>query len=114
MPEAPALPPFAAPVPNGIELCIRLSPSASRNGFAAPETVQTPHGKERTALRAAVTAAPENGKANAALIALLAKTLRLPKSSITVIRGQTDRTKILHIAAPATPALAAALQNLVP
>lgn len=50
------------------------------------------------ALKASVTAVPEKGKANAALIKLLAKAWSLPKSSLTVISGVTDRNKVLHIA----------------
>ncbi len=47
------------------------------------------------ALRAAVTAPPEQGKANAAVIALLAATWRLPKSSLAVIGGAAARRKVV-------------------
>jgi uncharacterized protein YggU (UPF0235/DUF167 family) len=40
---------------------------------------------------------PEDGKANKALILLLADTLRLPKSSISIVSGETARKKILRI-----------------
>lgn len=49
-------------------------------------------------LRAQVTAVPEDGKANAALIALLAKRWRLPKSTISVVRGVTSRRKLVAVA----------------
>jgi len=42
-----------------------------------------------------VAAAPEGGKANAAVIDLLAKTLRTPKSSLPIERGQSSRNEIL-------------------
>lgn len=45
-----------------------------------------------------LTAAPESGKANQALVKLLAKELHIPKSSITIKSGQTSRHKILDIA----------------
>ncbi len=48
-------------------------------------------------LKAYVTCVPEDGKANAAVIALLAKTLRLPKSAFTIVRGQTSRNKLVDI-----------------
>ncbi len=48
-------------------------------------------------LKAAVTAPPEQGRANAALIALLAKAWRLPKSSISIAAGATGRRKIVMI-----------------
>lgn len=45
-------------------------------------------------LRAAVTAAPENGKANAAVQALLAKAMGVAPSELTLVRGQTSRIKV--------------------
>jgi uncharacterized protein (TIGR00251 family) len=42
-----------------------------------------------------VTAAPEGGKANAAVIKTLARSLGIPKSSIEVVRGSTSRHKVL-------------------
>jgi uncharacterized protein (TIGR00251 family) len=48
-------------------------------------------------LRVRISAAPERGKANAALIALLAKSLGLPKSSIRILRGQHSAHKTLEI-----------------
>jgi uncharacterized protein YggU (UPF0235/DUF167 family) len=50
------------------------------------------------ALKVAVTAAPEDGKANDAVIALLAETWRLPKSCFTVARGAASRDKLLSVA----------------
>jgi len=49
------------------------------------------------ALKVAVTAPPEDGKANAAVIALLADTWGLPKSAFTVVAGAADRRKIIHL-----------------
>jgi uncharacterized protein YggU (UPF0235/DUF167 family) len=46
---------------------------------------------------------PEDGKANAALIALLAREWRVPKSSVSVVRGATDRHKTLLVAGAAEP-----------
>ena len=76
-----------------IRLSLRLTPNASRD---AVETVET--GDDGSAwLRAKVTAVPEDGKANKALVQLLAKWLRVPKSSISIISGETARKKILRI-----------------
>lgn len=44
-----------------------------------------------------LTVAPEGGKANDALIKLLARELKIPKSSITIKRGQSSRHKLLNI-----------------
>lgn len=47
----------------------------------------------QTELCVGVTAVPEKGKANAALLRLLAKQLRLPARELTLISGATDRHK---------------------
>lgn len=44
-----------------------------------------------------VTAAPEDGKANNAVIKLLAKALDMPKSSFTILHGHTSRNKVIKI-----------------
>lgn len=79
---------------GGVKLAVRLTPKASRNkveGLAADAD-------GGVALKVSVTAVPENGKANAALIQLLAKSWKLPKSSLEIIQGATDRRKLLFIA----------------
>ena len=87
------LPSPFSPTVDGIRVGVRVQPRARRNrvsGLAA-----MPDGA--AALKVAVTAAPEDGKANAAVIALLAKTWGLPKSAFTVVVGATDRHKIIHL-----------------
>ncbi len=76
-----------------VRLSVKLTPNAGRDGLDGAET--TADGE--TLLKARVTAVPEKGKANKALIELLAKSLKLPKSSISVISGDTARKKILRI-----------------
>lgn len=44
-----------------------------------------------------VTAPPDDGKANAAVCKLMADTLGVPKSAVTVVRGHTARTKQLEV-----------------
>jgi uncharacterized protein YggU (UPF0235/DUF167 family) len=73
---------------------VRLQPGARANDVGG--LVQLAGGA--VALKARVTAAPEGGKANAALIALLAKTWRLPKGAFEITGGRSDRTKMLHVA----------------
>lgn len=74
----------------GARLSLRVTPRASRN------TVQSPEGGGGL-LRVHVTAVPEGGKANAAVLKLLAKALGLPKSRLTIIQGETGRDKVLEI-----------------
>jgi len=44
-----------------------------------------------------VTATPEAGKANAAVLALLAKALGVPKTSLAIVRGETGRDKRVQL-----------------
>ena len=48
-------------------------------------------------LRVRVSAVPDKGKANAAVVALLAKALGVPKSAVSVVSGETSRMKTLAI-----------------
>ena len=51
-------------------------------------------------LRAAVTAPPENGKANEAVVALLATTLGLPKRGVRITQGLASRRKVVEVELP--------------
>lgn len=78
---------------EGARLFVRLTPRAAGeriDGLA-------PDGDGRLRLRVSVTAPPEAGKANAALIALLARSWRLPKGAFTLVAGSTDRRKTLRL-----------------
>lgn len=57
-------------------------------------------------LRLRVAAVPDKGKANAAVIALLSKTLGVPKSAITLLAGDTARLKTVAIAGDAATLIA--------
>jgi uncharacterized protein YggU (UPF0235/DUF167 family) len=81
-------------VPDGLRLAVRLQPGARQAGLGGLAALAD----GGVALRARVTAAPEAGKANAALIALLAKTWRLPKGAFEIVGGRSDRNKALLIA----------------
>ena len=48
-------------------------------------------------LRIRVKALPENGKANEALVSLLASVSGIPKSQIRIIKGFTSRNKVIYI-----------------
>ncbi len=76
-----------------ILLAVRLTPNGGRDAFDGVEV--TADGLAH--LKARVTAVPEKGRANKALVALLSKALKVPKSSISVASGETSRQKILRI-----------------
>lgn len=78
-----------------LRLAVRLTPNGGRD---AVEGFETDAAGERW-LKARVRAVPEDGKANKALIELLAKTLKLPKSAISFVSGEISRKKILRIEA---------------
>jgi len=69
-------------------------PKAGANAIGAVEL----DGLGQVRLKVRVTAAPESGKANAALIRLLAKAWGLAPSTISVARGAKARNKELRIA----------------
>jgi uncharacterized protein YggU (UPF0235/DUF167 family) len=62
----------------------------------------------RPVLRVRVAAAAADGAANAAVVALVARALAIPKSAVRIATGQTARLKRLHLAGVAEPDLARA------
>jgi uncharacterized protein (TIGR00251 family) len=69
---------------EGCVLSVRAQPGARRNGV---------QGEQNGALKVAVTAPPENGRANAALVELLRDALGVKRSQIELVSGQTSREK---------------------
>ncbi len=78
---------------DGVRVRLKVTPKASRNRCERLE--RDADGVLR--LRVAVTAAPEKGKANKAVIALLAKALGVAKGALVVSAGETGRLKTLDI-----------------
>ena len=78
---------------DGLLVAVKAMPKSRRDAIVG--VMATPEGQ---ALKVAVTAAPENGKANAAVAAVVAKALDVPKSAVSVVSGATDRRKLLHVA----------------
>lgn len=73
-------------------LSVRVTPKASADRIKAE--VQ-PDGT--LLLRVYVTTVPENGKANEAVIKLLSKAMKLPKSAFVITHGETSKDKIIKI-----------------
>jgi len=74
---------------------VRLTPKGGRDAIEG----WADHLNERV-LKARVAAPPEDGKANAALLALLAKTLGLAKSHLRIAGGETSRVKTIELNEP--------------
>ncbi len=77
---------------NGGELTVKVIPNAGENRISMPDESR-PDG----IVLIRVTATPENGKANAAVLKLLSKALGLPKTSLEIVRGGNARTKVVRI-----------------
>ncbi|MBF0246612.1 MAG: DUF167 domain-containing protein [Alphaproteobacteria bacterium] len=88
---------FFDKTPTGLVARIRLTPS----GRADAVDGLARDAEDRLILKASVTKAPENGKANQALIRMLAKEWKLAKSALEVLQGQTNRNKVLSVAGDA-------------
>lgn len=69
---------------NGVILPVRATPSAKRNAIG---------GIHDGMLKISVTAPPDDGRANAAIVKLLAKSLKISKSRVQLLSGATQRQK---------------------
>ena len=74
-------------IANGVEFSVLANPGSSRS------CVSGVHGN---ALKVAVRAAPENGKANAEIESVLAEFLELSDRQVNVISGLTSRQKCVQ------------------
>ncbi len=81
---------------DGLRVALLVSPRASRNRIGGI-TAEPGGGR----LKVAVTAPPEDGKANDAVIALLARAWRRPKRSLRISAGAGARHKTLHVSGEA-------------
>lgn len=78
-------------VGDDLELSLHVQPRAAMDGFA---------GEHGARLKVRLTAPPADGKANAALVAFLAHSFGVPKSSVVVVAGQSSREKRVRIRQP--------------
>ena len=72
-----------------VRLALRVSPGARRNAVV---------GRHGDAWKVRVSAPPEDGKANTAVIALLANTLGVPGHTISIVSGHGARDKLVELA----------------
>jgi uncharacterized protein len=70
--------------PEGCVLAVRAQPGARRNGIV---------GEQADALKVAVTAPPDKGRANEAIGEVLTECLGLKRSQVELIGGPTSRAK---------------------
>jgi uncharacterized protein len=80
-------------VPGGVRVAIHLQPRGRVDRVIA---VAAAAGGGQV-LKASVREPAENGRANEALLQLLARTWQLPRSDLAIVAGATSRHKIVHI-----------------
>jgi uncharacterized protein (TIGR00251 family) len=81
---------------DGVRLTVRLTPRAAQS--AIDGIAFDAAGEAYLAVR--VTAPPDGGKANAALIKLLARHWRLPAGDLRLVAGASARRKVLEVQSP--------------
>ncbi len=74
-------------VDDGIILRLRISPNASKNQFIFADDM----------IKLKITAQPIENKANKAVIEYLSKLFKVPKTKITILKGDTSKEKTLLI-----------------
>ena len=82
---------------SGCLLRIKLTPNASFCGFK--DTICDADGVAY--LKAYVQTVPEKGRANDELVKMLSKKLKIAKSNISIVSGQTEHYKKIYIESPA-------------
>jgi uncharacterized protein (TIGR00251 family) len=102
---------FTGPTPDGCTLQVRVHPGARKNAITAIHPAPT--AGEPAALKISLTTPPIDGRANAALIAFLSDQLRLPKSRIAILTGETSRSKTLRITGKSAAEVQAALDPTI-
>jgi uncharacterized protein (TIGR00251 family) len=88
--------------PEGATVALRVQPKAKRTGV---------QGEQASALKVAVTAPPEDGKANEAVVELLRDVLKVPRSRLEILSGHTNRNKVLLVRGVTAAQLAALLAD---
>lgn len=78
---------FARDVDGGARLAISAKPKSSKEGVSVKDGVVVVR----------VSAPPEDGKANARVVDVVAAFLSVPRSRVQIVRGETARQKELRI-----------------
>lgn len=79
---------------DGVTLWVRLTPKGGRDALEGVEALAD----GRLVLKARVRAAPEDGRANEALIELVSSALETPRRQVSIASGHTGRVKKLFVA----------------
>lgn len=96
--------------PDGLTLHVRLTPKGGRDAIDGIEQLSN----GQSVLKARVRAVPEDGKANEALIKLIANHLDCASSSVAIVSGATARIKTLRIKGESDHLLLKLQESLAP
>ena len=80
--------PWLRATPDGVELSVLAQPRASRTKVAGEHDGQ---------LKIQLAAPPVDGEANAALLDFISRRLRVPKSQVELVSGETSRRKRVRV-----------------
>lgn len=94
MASSPENPGWFRPARNGALIVLRVTPNAGRDRMEGPAMLAD----GTQALKVRIAAPPRDGRANDAVIALLAKAAGHPRSAFSVKAGATARTKTILLA----------------
>lgn len=83
--------------PDGIAVAVRAQPGARREGVLGVAEAAARLGWPAARLRVAVTAPPEDGRANAAILRLLAAELAVKPAACRLAQGQSSREKLITV-----------------
>jgi uncharacterized protein (TIGR00251 family) len=90
--------------PGGVELSVKVVPGASRSRVV---------GRWGRALRLAVSAPAQHGRANAAMLKLLATTFGVKRGDVTIVSGQIQPIKRVHISGVSAQKVRAILSRVI-
>lgn len=74
---------------GGVSFAVKVHPRAKHDGIS---------GAIGDALKIDLTAPPVEGKANEAVTRFFSRLLKVPRSSVTIASGKTNRMKVIHVA----------------
>jgi len=89
-------------MPTPTRITLRVSPGSKRTAVVGPYL---------EGWKVRVAAAPESGKANDAVVHLIARVLSLPAHRVEIVAGHTSRSKVIEIDGLALEAVQAALDR---
>lgn len=93
-----------AAAPDGATFAVKVVPGAARTRLA---------GRWQRAVRIAVAAPPEAGRANEALVVFVAELLAVRRTAVSLVSGHTQARKRIHVAGISAAQLSAALAGAI-